>query len=65
VFIRAPVVEKVGEGVEVLAAVEAGDGRSRPVFVRQGRILAVSFHPEIAGEPRVHEMLLELIDEER
>jgi pyridoxal 5'-phosphate synthase pdxT subunit len=65
VFIRAPLVDKAGEGVEILAAVEGDDGRSRPVFVKQGNILALSFHPEIAGESRVHEMMLELIDEER
>ncbi|MGI9648234.1 MAG: pyridoxal 5'-phosphate synthase glutaminase subunit PdxT [Acidimicrobiia bacterium] len=54
VFIRAPVVAKVGAEVEVLAAV--GDD---PVMVRQGNIVATSFHPELTGETRVHELMLE------
>lgn len=54
VFIRAPIVEKVGGDVEVLAVVD-GD----PVMVRQGHILATSFHPELLGETRVHALMLE------
>jgi len=50
VFIRAPWVEETGEGVEVLAEVDG-----HPVAVRQGNVLAVAFHPEIAGETRIHE----------
>jgi 5'-phosphate synthase pdxT subunit len=50
VFIRAPWVEETGEGVEVLAEVDG-----HPVAVRQGNVLAVAFHPEIAGESRIHE----------
>jgi 5'-phosphate synthase pdxT subunit len=53
VFIRAPWVEICGEDVEVLAAVDG-----HPVAVRQGNLLAVSFHPELAGETRLHELLL-------
>jgi 5'-phosphate synthase pdxT subunit len=49
VFIRAPWVEQTGEGVEVLAEIEG-----HPVAVRQGNVLAVAFHPEIAGESRIH-----------
>ena len=49
VFIRAPWVEKTGEGVEVLAEIEG-----HPVAVRQDNMLAVAFHPEIAGESRIH-----------
>jgi 5'-phosphate synthase pdxT subunit len=49
VFIRAPWVEETGEGVEVLAEIDG-----HPVVVRQDNILAVAFHPEIAGEPRIH-----------
>jgi pyridoxal 5'-phosphate synthase pdxT subunit len=49
VFIRAPWVEETGEGVEVLAEIEG-----HPVAVRQGNILAVAFHPEIAGDTRLH-----------
>lgn len=55
VFIRAPVVEGVGAGVEVLAEHEGA-----PVVVRQGTLLAASFHPEMAGDPRLHELLLGL-----
>jgi 5'-phosphate synthase pdxT subunit len=55
VFIRAPWVADVGEGVEVLADVDG-----HPVAVRQGNIVAVSFHPELTGEPRLHELLLDL-----
>ena len=53
VFIRAPWVEEHGAGVEVLATVDG-----HPVAVRQGTMLAISFHPEIAGETRVHELFL-------
>jgi pyridoxal 5'-phosphate synthase pdxT subunit len=49
VFIRAPWVEERGEGVEVLAEIDG-----HPVAVRQGNIVAVAFHPEIAGESRIH-----------
>ena len=49
VFIRAPWVEEAGEDVEVLAEVDG-----HPVAVRQGNILAVAFHPEIAGDTRLH-----------
>jgi 5'-phosphate synthase pdxT subunit len=56
VFIRAPWVEVCGEDVEVLAAVD-GD----PVAVRQGNMLVISFHPEIAGETRLHELFLKRV----
>lgn len=56
VFIRAPWVAKVGSAVDVLASV--GD---HPVMVRQGAMLATSFHPELTGDTRIHEMLLDLI----
>jgi pyridoxal 5'-phosphate synthase pdxT subunit len=55
VFIRAPWVADMGDGVEVLADVDG-----HPVAVRQGNIIAVSFHPELTGEPRLHRLLLEL-----
>lgn len=58
VFIRAPWIEKIGAGVEVLASVVDDAAQERPVFVRQGNILATSFHPELTGDDRVHEMLL-------
>ena len=58
VFIRAPWVAKVGEGVEVLASVD-----DHPVVVRQGHILASAFHPELTGDHRLHQMLLDwLVD---
>ena len=53
VFIRAPSVERVGEGVRVLATLEDG----RPVAVVQRNMLATAFHPELAGEPRFHHLL--------
>jgi 5'-phosphate synthase pdxT subunit len=55
VFIRAPWVADVGAGVEVLAEVDG-----HPVAVRQGNVIAVSFHPELTGEARLHQLLLEL-----
>ena len=53
VFIRAPVVEAVGEGVEVLARV-AG----RPVLCRQGSVLVAAFHPELSEDLRLHQLFL-------
>lgn len=60
-FIRAPIVERVGPGVEVLASL--GDGRV--VAVRQNNMLATSFHPEITGETLVHEYFLQMITGEK
>ncbi len=57
VFIRAPVVERVGDGVEVLATV---DGRA--VCCRQGPLLVSSFHPELSGDRRLHELFLSTVD---
>ncbi len=54
VFIRAPWVAEHGEGVEVLAEIDG-----HPVAVREGEMLAVAFHPEIEGETRLHEWLLQ------
>jgi pyridoxal 5'-phosphate synthase pdxT subunit len=56
VFIRAPWIEKVGSDVEILAEID-----DHPVMVRQGRILATSFHPELTGDGRIHQMLLDQI----
>src|SRR4051812_14169020 len=53
VFIRAPLIERVGTGVEVLATHEG-----MPVLGRQGRILFATFHPELSGDLRVHELFL-------
>ena len=58
VFIRAPWVEQVGDGVEVLARVEAGPAAGRIVAVRQGPLMATSFHPEVGGDSRIHALFL-------
>lgn len=67
VFIRAPSVVEVGSGVEVLARVAAdeGDGRGdgRIVAVRQGSLLATSFHPELTADARVHALFLDIVKE--
>ena len=60
VFIRAPWIVKVGADVDVLASVCDDDGDLHPVLVRQDRILATSFHPELTGDTRLHEMLMSL-----
>jgi pyridoxal 5'-phosphate synthase pdxT subunit len=56
VFIRAPKIERVGAGVEVIAT-EGND----PVAVRQGRVMAATFHPELSDDTRVHQAFLDLI----
>ena len=59
VFIRAPRVTEVGEGVEVLAEFDRD-----PVLLRQGRFLVASFHPELTDDTRVHKRFLDLVREE-
>jgi 5'-phosphate synthase pdxT subunit len=54
VFIRAPIIRRVGDTVEVLAS-----HRGDPVLVRQGRLMAATFHPELTCDPRVHELFLQ------
>jgi len=62
VFIRAPWVEQIGPEVEVLATVGPGSpGAGRIVAVRQGSVLATSFHPELTGDARVHALFLEMV----
>ena len=61
VFIRAPWVERVGPEVEVLARVEGGEADGRIVAVRQGNLVATSFHPELTGDDRVHRYFVELV----
>jgi 5'-phosphate synthase pdxT subunit len=63
VFIRAPWVEDVGPGVEVLGRVEGGPRDGKIVAVRQGRLVATSFHPELTGDLRVHALFVELVRE--
>lgn len=56
-FIRAPIIESAAKGVEVIAQLEDG----RIVGVRQGNVIGISFHPEMVGDSRIHELLLDLI----
>jgi pyridoxal 5'-phosphate synthase pdxT subunit len=60
-FIRAPWVEKVGQGVDVVATVATGEAVGRIVAVRQGNLLATSFHPEITGDHRIHGLFVDLV----
>ncbi|MDA2979478.1 MAG: pyridoxal 5'-phosphate synthase glutaminase subunit PdxT [Actinomycetota bacterium] len=62
VFIRAPWIEKIGADVEVLASVTDANGLHHPVLVRQGRILASSFHPELTDDARLHKMFIDLVE---
>ena len=59
VFIRAPLVEEAGDGVERLATLDDG----RVVAVRQGSLLGTSFHPEVTGEQRFHALFLDMVRE--
>ncbi|PSL53483.1 5'-phosphate synthase pdxT subunit [Saccharothrix carnea] len=65
VFIRAPWVESAGSDVEVLARVpeteDAGEAAGRIVAVRQGHVLATSFHPELTGDGRVHRLFVDMV----
>ena len=58
VFIRAPAVNVVGDGVKVLARLHDG----RPVAVRQGALLATSFHPELTDDSRVHDLFVRIVE---
>ncbi|QCQ90881.1 pyridoxal 5'-phosphate synthase glutaminase subunit PdxT [Rhodococcus sp. SGAir0479] len=61
VFIRAPWVERVGAGVDVLARVPEGPAADHIVAVRQGSVLATSFHPEVTGDRRVHGLFVDMV----
>ncbi|SEB87301.1 pyridoxal 5'-phosphate synthase glutaminase subunit PdxT [Rhodococcus koreensis] len=63
VFIRAPWVERVGDEVQVLARVPESGGAAagRIVAVRQGSVVATSFHPEVTGDRRVHELFVDIV----
>ena len=67
VFIRAPWVESTGPGAEVLARVpeDGSQAAGRVVAVRQGRVLATSFHPELTGDDRVHGLFVDMVKEAR
>jgi 5'-phosphate synthase pdxT subunit len=60
VFIRAPIVERVGDAIEVLATVDGA-----PVLVRQRNLLASSFHPEMTPDARVHEIFVNMANKDR
>ena len=60
IFIRAPWVDEVGPGVEVLAELDG-----HPVLAREGRFLVASFHPELTDDTRLHELFLESVEEGR
>ncbi|WP_295657976.1 pyridoxal 5'-phosphate synthase glutaminase subunit PdxT [uncultured Nocardioides sp.] len=63
VFIRAPWVEEVGDDVEVLARVDGGAAAGRIVAVRQGPLMATSFHPEVGDDARIHRLFADLVVE--
>ena len=66
VFIRAPVVESAGPGVEVLATLPGGGGEpGRPVVCRQGPVLVAAFHPELTADRRLQRLFVEMTKEER
>jgi 5'-phosphate synthase pdxT subunit len=71
VFIRAPVVERAGPGVEVLATLPSPPSDADrtaidpPVVCRQGQVLVTSFHPELTGDRRLHQVFVEMTKEER
>ena len=56
VFIRAPIVKSVGEGVEILSKLE-----NNPVLLRQGNLLVSTFHPELTDNPNIHKLFIEKI----
>ena len=57
-FIRAPIIERVGLGVEVLATLPDG----RVVAAQQGNVIGISFHPEVSGETRIHQYFLDRVN---
>ncbi len=60
-FIRAPWVEEAGPDVEVLGRVVGGPADGRIVAVRQGDVVATSFHPELTGDTRVHALFVDVV----
>ena len=61
VFIRAPWVEEAGDGVQILGRVVGGAADGRIVAVRQGNLVATSFHPELTGDRRVHALFVDIV----
>ncbi|MGD2162021.1 MAG: pyridoxal 5'-phosphate synthase glutaminase subunit PdxT [Anaerolineales bacterium] len=63
IFIRAPLIESVGPGVDVLAELDSSSGGARIVAAREDRLLATSFHPELTRDDRFHRYFIRLIEE--
>ena len=61
IFIRAPWVLEAGESTEVIARIRSGPHEGRIVGVRNGTLMATSFHPELTADPRVHELFVEMV----
>jgi 5'-phosphate synthase pdxT subunit len=61
IFIRAPWVEAAGDEVQALATIPSGEAAGRVVAVRQGNLMATSFHPEVGGDDRIHRYFVELV----
>jgi 5'-phosphate synthase pdxT subunit len=61
VFIRAPWVETAADDVEVLARIDGGEADGRIVAVRQGQVMATSFHPEVGADRRIHQSFVDLV----
>jgi 5'-phosphate synthase pdxT subunit len=61
IFIRAPWVEAIGAGVQVLGRVERGPAAGKVVAIRAGNLLATSFHPEVTGDHRIHEYFTQMV----
>lgn len=63
-FIRAPWVESIGPAAQVIATIASGPAAGRIVGVRQGALLATSFHPEITGDGRIHDLFVSIVRRE-
>lgn len=63
-FIRAPWVESIGPAAQVIATIASGPAAGRIVGVRQGTLLATSFHPEITGDGRIHDLFVSIVRRE-
>lgn len=63
-FIRAPWVESIGSAAQVIASIASGPAAGRIVGVRQGALLATSFHPEITGDGRIHDLFVSIVRRE-
>ena len=61
VFIRAPWVESMGPGVEVLAVIPSGEAMGKIVAVREGNLMATSFHPEVDADDRIHRIFVDFV----